>query len=214
MTLDVLTAILQGLPTTLALTFGGLAIGMVGGVPLMLARTYGPLPVRLAARAVIELLRGIPPIVWLFIIAFGLGTSIIRLDPLAAAIIGLGAISCAYMAEIYRGGIAAVHVGQWEASSALGMGRVDTMSRVVGPQVVRVSVPAAATYGIGLLKDSSVAFTIGVSELTFFATQQSRLVTDGIGPFVVVAAVYVVLTVLAAWGARSLDATLRKRVSR
>lgn len=214
MSVDILLTILRGLPYTLLITITAMAIGMVGGIPLVIARRSRWWAVRVVARYVIELLRGIPPIVWLFIIYFGLGTSIPSLSPLAASMIGLGAISCGYLAEIYRGGLAAVHVGQWEASLGLGMSMPDTVIRVVGPQVFRVSVPAAATYAIGLLKDSSVAYTIGVTELVYWANDQSRLTADAIGPFVLVAAVYIVMTVPCAWGARVLDARLRRRVAR
>lgn len=211
---EVLEAILRGVPMTLLLTGGGLAIGSVGGIPLMIARVSRFWVLRVLARAFIEFFRGIPPIVWMFFIAFGVGGSLFPIDSLAAAIVALGVISSAYMAEIYRGGLLAVHAGQFEASHALGMGRVDTMVRVVGPQVVRVSVPAAATYGIGLLKDSSVAYTIGVSEMTYFASQETRLSGDVFGPFLTVAAVYILLSLIAAWAARHLDFTLRRRVAR
>lgn len=213
MTEEILETILRGLPMTLLLTGGGLAIGCVGGIPLMLARVSRFLVLRVLARAIIELFRGVPPIVWMFFIAFGMGSSL-TIDTLTAAVIALGVISSAYMAEIYRGGLLAVHRGQFEASHALGMSRVDTMARVVGPQVVRVSVPAAATFGIGLLKDSSVASTIGVSEMTFLASQETRLSGDVFGPFLTVAAVYILLSLVAAWASRSLDSALRRRVAR
>ncbi|MGW0707049.1 amino acid ABC transporter permease [Streptomyces sp. NPDC002643] len=214
MNLDVLLTILQGAPVTLMLTAAAMGIGIVGGIPLALARRSGRLPVRFAARCVIELLRGIPPIVWLFVIIYGLGPSMPQIDPMTGAVVGLGVVSAAYMAEIYRGGVAAVHQGQWEASAALGMSGGDTLTRIVGPQVVRVSIPAAATYAIGLIKDSSVVFTIGVTELMYWANDQSRSTTDAIGPFLLVGAVYITMSVLCAWGARSLDAHLRKRVAR
>jgi polar amino acid transport system permease protein len=163
---------------------------------------------------IIEVLRGIPPIVWLFIIFFGLAPVGIRLSPVTAGILGMGFISAAYLAEIYRGGLAAVNRGQYEASMALGMSSPDMMSRIVGPQVVRVSVPAVATYGIGLLKDTSIAFTIGVNEMLYFANAESRAEADAIGPFLTAGAVYVVLSVISAWGSRSLDARLQRRVAR
>ncbi|WP_109474582.1 amino acid ABC transporter permease [Ornithinimicrobium cavernae] len=214
MTPEVLLSILQGLPTTLVLTAGALALGALGGIPLVLLRRSPVALIRLPVRLLIEVLRGIPPIVWLFLIFFGLPSLGVRLGPLTAGILGMGAISAAYLAEIYRGGLAAVNQGQYEASMALGMSTPDMMSRIVGPQVVRVSVPAVATYGIGLLKDSSIAFTIGVNEMLYFASSESRATTDAIGPFLTVAAVYILLSVLSAWGARTLNARLRRRVAR
>lgn len=210
---NTLGAILQGIPATVAVTVAALALGAAGGLPLVLARTSPYKVIRVPARTLIELLRGIPPIVWLFIIYFGLA-EIVMLDAITSAVVGLGIVSCAYMAEIYRGSLTAVHRGQWDASNALGMSRATTLVRVIAPQVARVSVPAAATYAIGLLKDSSVAYTIGVADIVYFANSESRLTSDAIGPFLLAAGVYVALTIPCAWGARRLDHSLRRRVAR
>jgi polar amino acid transport system permease protein len=94
------------------------------------------------------------------------------------------------------------------------MSNTSVLAMIIGPQVVRVAVPSAATYAIGLLKDSSVAYTIGVTEVMFYANEQARSTSDAILPFALAALVYIVMTVPCAWGARSLDAGLRKRVSR
>ena len=206
--------LLQGVQWTLVLTAGGVLIGAVLGVPLVLMRRSRTAWMRIPARAVIELTRGIPPIVWLFLIYFGLGTSFPQIDSLSAALLGFGVISAGYMAEIYRGGWFAVGPGQDEAASALGMTRTRTLLDVVGPQIFRVSLPAAATYAIGLLKDSSVAFTIGVTDIMYFANMESRATADALTPFLLAALVYVALTVPCAWASRVLDARLRKAVSR
>ena len=212
--MDTFLIILQGVPMTIGLTVAALAIGAFGGIPLALGRRSNIPGIRFIAVSLIEVLRGIPPIVWLFIIYFGLGTALPMLDPLTSAIIGLGLISCAYMAEIYRGGLSAITRGQWEAGEALGMGRQSVLTFIIGPQVFRVSVPAAASYAIGLIKDSSVAYTIGVSEIVYFANDQSRQSSDALGPFFLAALVYVIMTIPCAWATRALDARLRKRVAR
>jgi polar amino acid transport system permease protein len=212
--MDTFLIILQGVPMTIGLTLAARAIGALGGIPLALGRRSNLPGVRFISVSLIEILRGIPPIVWLFIIYFGLGTALPTLDPLTSAIIGLGLISCAYMAEIYRGGLSAITRGQWEAGEALGMGRQSVLTFIIGPQVFRVSVPAAASYAIGLLKDSSVAYTIGVSEIVYFANDQSRQSSDALGPFFLAALVYVLMTIPCAWATRALDARLRMRVAR
>lgn len=212
--MDTFLIILQGVPMTIGLTVAALAIGALGGIPLALGRRSNIPGIRFIAVSLIEVLRGIPPIVWLFIIYFGLGTALPMLDPLTSAIVGLGLISCAYMAEIYRGGLSAITRGQWEAGEALGMGRQSVLTFIIGPQVFRVSVPAAASYAIGLIKDSSVAYTIGVSEIVYFANDQSRQSSDALGPFFLAALVYVIMTIPCAWATRALDARLRKRVAR
>ena len=212
--MDVLLNVLRGVPVTIGITVLAFLIGAVGGVPLALMRRSRILPLSWLAVAIIELLRGIPPVVWLFIIYFGLGTGIPAMTSFTAAVIGLGIVSAAYMAEIYRGGLRSIHHGQWEAAEVLGMRHSAVLADVIGPQVFRVSIPAAATYGIGLLKDSSVAYVIGVTEIVFYASEQSRQNVDAIGPFLIAAAVYVLMTIPTAWATRSLDAAMRKRVAK
>ncbi|HVK25386.1 MAG TPA: amino acid ABC transporter permease [Actinokineospora sp.] len=211
--MDALTTILNGVPATLGLTLAALALGAALGVPLVVLRRSGNRLVAGFARLFIELLRGIPPIVWLFIIYFGVGTTV-KLSSWTAATVGLGLISAAYMAEIYRGGLNAMHAGQWDAAHALGLSRTAIITRVIGPQLVRVSIPASASFAIGLLKDSSVAYTIGIPEITSAAREVSQNSVDAMVPFLLAAGVYVAITIPCAWAARRLDTVLRSRVAR
>jgi polar amino acid transport system permease protein len=212
--MDVVEAVLLGVPVTLLVTVLAFALGAVLAVPLAAARRSRVAPVRWLGRVVVDVVRGVPPVVWLFLIFFGLGRDLIRLEPIEAGIIGLGVISAGYLAEIYRSGLSAVHRGQWEAASALGMGRTDLMVRVVAPQAFRVSLPAATTYAISLLKDSTIVSAIGVTEILFRATQSARSMGAGLTPFFVAAAVYILLSAPLAWLSRGLDARLRARVAR
>jgi polar amino acid transport system permease protein len=212
--MDHLEAVLLGVPVTVLVTVLAFALGAVLAVPLAAARRSSTAPVRWLGRAVIDVLRGVPPVVWLFIIFFGLGNEVLRLEPMQAGVIGLGLISAGYLAEIYRGGLSAVHKGQWEAAAALGMDRRDVMARIVGPQAFRVALPAATTYAIGLLKDSSIVYTIGVTEVLFRATQSARSTGSGLTPFFIAAGVYILLSAPLAWLSRRLDARLRARVAR
>lgn len=214
---DVWLEVARGIPQTLQLTILGFGIGAVLGIPVMLMRNSRVFPVRWIARAFIELFRGVPPLVWLFLVFAGipeLDPNLIRvLTPTVAAVIGLGLISSAYMAEIYRGCLSAINAGQWEASASLGMSRLDTATRVIGPQVLRISIPASATYAIGLLKDSSIAYTIGALEITWHAWSQQQQLSS-VTPFFIAAVYYIAITFPAAWLARTVDARLRRRVAR
>ncbi|WOC14663.1 amino acid ABC transporter permease [Pseudochrobactrum sp. MP213Fo] len=205
--------IIKGLPWTIALTIIALAIGLVLGVPLMLARISKHFWLRLLAACVITFVRSIPPIVWLFVIFFGLGSGYFRIAPFPAAAIGLGLIAAAYMAEIYRGALLSIHRGQWEGAAALGIHPVRMWIDVIIPQLFRVALPAMATYAIGLLKDSAIASTIGVTELTFYANQSSMATYRGLEVFSFVALLYIALSLPVAWMSRSIDARMRKKVS-
>ena len=199
---------------TLLITVAAVAIGAVLGLPLVVGLRSKQFLVRLFCRGLVDLIRGIPAIVWLFIIYFGVSIGAFQFDSTVAAILGLGLISAAYFAEIYRGGISAVDMGQWEAGNALGVNRWITFSHIIGPQAFRVSVPSMTSYAISLLKDSSIASTIGVTEIVFYTTQDARSNAGGLTVYLLAAGIYLALSVPLALLARRLDASLRKKVSR
>jgi His/Glu/Gln/Arg/opine family amino acid ABC transporter permease subunit len=201
--MSVFLAILSALPTTLLVTAASFVIGALLALPLVLGRRSRFAAFRLISKGVIDVLRGIPPIVFVFILFFGVGADLIRWDPLAAAIVGLGLISAGHLAEAYRGGILAVHGGQFEAAAALGLSGTTTAVSVIGPQAVRTAIPAMVTWLISLLKDSAVVSAIGVTEMLFVTQQIARTTGDGIVPFIIAAAIYIAvgvpLAVLARW---------------
>jgi polar amino acid transport system substrate-binding protein len=134
------------------------------GLVLALARTEGRLWGRLAT-IYIELVRGTPILLQLYLLYFGLAP-FVSLSPWTAAVLGLGLNYAAYEAEIYRGAIQAVPRGQWEAASALGMSRPLTYRRIILPQALRVALPGMVNDFISLLKDSSLVSVLTVVELT------------------------------------------------
>ena len=115
-------AVLAALPLTLIVTAGAFGIGMIGGIPLMLGLQSRIGVVRGAARLLVDIIRGIPTIVWLFLLYFGVSFGGMRLESLPAAVIGLGVISSAYLAEIYRGSFQIVPRGQSEAPARWALG--------------------------------------------------------------------------------------------
>jgi polar amino acid transport system permease protein len=175
--------ILRGIVTTLELTVIAMAIGVLGGV-LMAVMRLSPNPLVSSASAIyIWLFRGTPVLVqllvWNFIAAvypeISFGLPFVHLDanslikPFTAAILALGLNEAAYMAEIVRAGILSVDEGQSEAAQALGMTRTQTMRRIVLPQAMRVIVPPTGNETISMLKTTSLASVIAVTELTYAA---------------------------------------------
>ena len=209
--IDLLVSLLKGIPATLMVTLGAFAIGAVAAVPLSLMRRSRSHLLRIPARIYIDVVRGIPPIVWLFIIFFGLGNGVIVLSSLQAAILGMGLVSTAYLAEIYRGGFLALSSGQQEASMALGMTRIDALRYVLAPQVLRVCLPPMATFLVGLLKATTVASTIGVRDVMMYASQQAQGGSGNFTPFILAALLYILLSIPVAVMARVLDERLRAR---
>lgn len=204
--------ILSGIGYTILITVASLVIGAIVGLPFAAARRSRFAPLRFIAGGYIDIARGIPPITWIFLIYFGLPQYEIYLEPIAAAIFGLSLISSAYMAEIYRAGILSVPSGQWEAAHALGMSARTRTAKIVAPQTYRVVFTASAVYAIGLLKDSALASTIGVQELTYNANEAARETHNGLLAFAVAGLVYVVLSIPCAIAARRVDRVLSAKL--
>jgi len=206
--------LISGLPWTLAVTAGAFAMGALLGLPVMLAEESTCAPLRLIARAYVNLVRAVPPIVWLFIVYFGVGSELLRLTPFGAALIGLGLISSAHLAEIYRGGMISIGKGQREAAAALNLGPVYSFIDIMAPQAIRVALPPSAGYAIGLLKDSAISSAIGVPELTERANEVAQATLSGLPVYVTLAAIYILMSLPIAWLARTVDTQLRAKVAR
>ena len=161
-----LPTLLRGAGVTVMLSVASMALAITLGAGLAVMRLYGPPPLRSAAIAYIEVYRGTPLLIQLFILYYGLPNVGIVLSPLVAAVIGLGMNYAAYEAEVYRAGIEAVPRGQAEAALSLGMTRSLALGRIVFPQAFRISLPAATNDFIALFKDSSIVSVIAMVELT------------------------------------------------
>ncbi|HEX4764863.1 MAG TPA: amino acid ABC transporter permease [Lichenihabitans sp.] len=174
--------ILHGLWLTLQITICAMAIGIAGGVVLALMRLSASGFLRALSFGYIWFFRGTPVLVQLLFwfniqalypnigLPFGPGLDVNALiTPLVAAIFGLGLNEAAYMAEITRAGITSIDSGQAEAAKALGMTRAETLRRIVLPQAMRVIIPPTANETISLLKTSSIASVIAVTELLYSA---------------------------------------------
>jgi len=156
---------LRGAGFTLLISTLAMSLAVAGGLALSLTRQYGHPLLRAAAGLYVELFRGTPLLLQLYLIYYGLAAWL-SLPALAAAVLGLGLNYAAYEAELYRAGLGAVPAGQSEAALALGMSRRLTLRRVLLPQALRVALPGMANDFIALLKDSSLVSVITVVELT------------------------------------------------
>jgi polar amino acid transport system permease protein len=206
--------LLTGLPWTLALMSATFAIGALLGLPLMLARRSRFLPLRLAVVVLFAIVRAVPPLVWVFMTFFGIGFQLISMTPFVACLVTFGLIAAINMAEIYRGGMLAIHFGQLEAAKALNLSRWHTFLDVVAPQMFRVALPSSATYAIGLFKESAIASTIGVQELAYQANYLAQTTFRGLEVFGMVGLVYILISLPIAWFSRSVDRRIRARVAR
>jgi polar amino acid transport system permease protein len=161
-----LPVLLKGLAVTLELTVCALALSLALGMVWVVMGRARLAPWRWIARTVITVVRGIPIIVQLFFIYFVLPDWGLDLPPFMAGVIGLGLAYSVYQAENIRGGIGAVDKGLIEAGDALGMNRFTLWRRVILPLGLRHALPAMGNSMVMLLKDTSIASTITIAELT------------------------------------------------
>jgi polar amino acid transport system permease protein/cystine transport system permease protein len=206
----VIDALLLGTEMTVIVTCGGLAVAVLMGIVGALLRVARMASIRLIGTIYVDVFRSVPVLTQLFIVYFGLAELGIRLDPVPAAIIGFGINGGAYLTEVFRAGIEAVHRGQNEAALAIGMTRVQAMWVIVMPQALRVVLPPLGNFAIGLLKDTSVASSVAAPELSFRAhmlVDQTYLSTQ---IYLTVAALYLSMSLPLAYVVRVLERRLAR----
>ncbi len=155
----------RGALMTLFLSTTAMVLAVVLGLTLALIRTYGGRTARTLATAYVEVYRGTPVLLQLYLLYYGL-SPILKMNAVTAAIVGLGMNYAAYEAETYRAGIAGVAKGQMEAALSLGMSRALAIRRVLLPQAFKNALPNVTSDYIALMKDSSLVSVITVVELT------------------------------------------------
>jgi len=188
--------LLKGAGITLLLTAEGLAAGFVLGLATTLARTYGNKFWKGLAVVYIELFRGTPLLVQLFLVYYGLPGLGITLTREWSAFLALGLNSGAYQAEYLRGSILAIGEGQMMAGRAIGMSKWQAVFNVILPQALRLAIPAWANEPVSLLKSTAVVFLIAVPELMAKAKAIAAKTYDPIGSYIAVALVYLAMVYL------------------
>ena len=203
-----LPLLLQGALVTLEISALSMAIAIGLGLFLAVLRVFGPGVVAWPVIGFIEVIRGTPLLIQLFIIFYGLPAIGIRFSPLWAAVIGLGINYAAYEAENYRAGIQSIPRGQLDAALALGLSRIQTIRKIVLPQAVRLVIPPVTNDFIALLKDSSLVSVITMVELTKMYGQLAATNYDYIGIGLLTAGIYFVLGLPIARLSRLLESRL------
>ncbi len=182
-----------GLWNTLYISFVSILIAIVIGIVTGLCRISTNLALKKLAITYIELIRGTPLLVQIFIFYFFIGT-VFKLDMVTSGIAALSIFAGAYIAEIVRAGIQSIPKGQMEASRSLGMNYFQSMRYVILPQALKRTLPPMAGQFISLIKDSSLVSVISITDLTKAGRE---IVSSTFSPFevwFVVALMYLVLT--------------------
>lgn len=192
-----LPILLKGALVTIELTLAGLALGLVIAVPVSFFQVYGARVPRLVCSTYEKTFRSVPLLVLLMLIFYGLPEVGVRLDPFFACVLGLGLRSSAYQSQIFRGAILSVGKGQTVAALSIGMTRFQTFRYIVFPQALRFSIAPWTNELTIVLKDSSMAYALGVVELL---RQGSYIIARTYEPmviFLLCAGIYLALTIFA-----------------
>ena len=200
---------IQGWVTTLGLSLaalvGSVVIGMVAAMMLQSRLEF----VQALARVYVELVRGTPLLVQL-LIGFYVVASAVGLDNrFVVGVLSLSLFSGAYMAEIFRGGLAAIPQTQRDAARAIGLSQWQSMRLVILPQALRLVLPPIAGQLVSLIKDSSLLSVIAISEFTLNAQEVNSFTYSALESYLPLAAGYLMLTLPLSWLARLLESRFR-----
>lgn len=190
---NILPTLLKGSLVSIELTILAISIGLLLGIPLSLGRVYGNRFIYACTTIYVEAFRGTPVLTQLFILYFGLPSIGIMFPPFTAAVIGLGLNSAAYQAEYFRGAIQAIKGGQMLAARSIGMNTIKSIRYIVLPQMFRLVIPSWSNELILLLKASSIAYMIQVSELVSVGRQIASQNFRTFEVFLVIAFIYFVI---------------------
>ena len=202
---EYLPSLLSAAVTTLVLSCLSMALAVGLGAVIATGRVYGNRLLRALFTAYVEVTRGTPILLQLFVIYYGLA-SVVRLPAFVAALIGLGLNYAAYESEIYRGALEAVPRGQLEAARVLGLSDWQTLRLVRAPQAFRFALAPTTNDFVAMLKDSSLVSVLTVMELT----KQTQIFATNLGSWVLpgalCAALYLAMSLPLAQVARRLEA--------
>jgi len=230
--------LLQGLMTTIKLSFWSLLLALPLGLTVGLLRTSAHLFNRLVGSTYVTLLRNLPPLVLIFIFYFFISDQLLpllqigelistspvwlqqftplvlaspdHLEAFIAAILTLALFESAYIAEIVRAGINGIDSGQWEAARALGMRRWLTLYHVVLPQAFQRMIPPLAGQAISTIKDSAIVSVISIQELTFQGMELMAATYLTFEVWITITALYFLLTYSCSWLAGRLELRLQR----
>ena len=213
--------LLHGLATTLRLAVWATVLATIIGLIMGYWRTCNNLTLRIISRCFVELIRNIPPVVFIFIFYFFISSQLFPavgledinrehglvnnavfrflfgepalLTNFLAGMLCLAIFEAAYITEIVRAGIQSLPSGQWEAAKAIGLSRTNTLRDIILPQAIRKILPPLAGQFITLIKDSAIVSLISIQELTFLATEVASSTTKVFETWILVAGMYFIL---------------------
>lgn len=215
--LGLVPVLLGYVPLTLGMALASMAFALVLAALLAVERVIRVPVLDQAVMLFISFFRGTPLLVQLFLFYYGLPqlvSFLTQINGVTAAIMGLTLHFAAYMAESIRAAIIGVDRSQWEASMAVGMTRAQMLRRIVLPQASRVAAPTLVNYFIDMIKSTSLAFTLGVTELMGATQKEAAGSFLYFESFIVVAVIYWIIVEMLSYGQRLLESRMEEAYSR
>jgi len=206
---EILRFVLPAVPATLQVTLVSFALALVLGTGLGILRISRRPPWTWLGRIWVDGIRGVPLLVLIFFIYFGLGR-LLHLPQFLAGVLAIGLCYSAFVGETIRAGIQAVPRGQWEAARSLGLSHGRTLRHVILPQATRIVIPPIVNDFIACLKDSSLVSIVGLRELTRAGREYSSSTFLDFQTWLVVGLLYLVMTLALSRLSTLLEARLRR----
>lgn len=194
--------------TTLEISLLALLAGLMLGIVICIAKVGTIKIFKLLATVYVEIIRNTPILVQILIIYFALPEIGIKFSPFMSAIIALSLNSAAYVSEIFRAGINSIDKGQMEAGRSLGLSYYQTMKLIILPQAFKNSLPALGNEFISLVKESSIVYFVGVTDIMFAANSIKNATYETFGPYLVAALIYFVITSVLSYAVKGVEKKL------
>ncbi|BDX21331.1 polar amino acid ABC transporter ATP-binding protein [Polynucleobacter sp. TUM22923] len=203
--LDILVQLAQGLSYTVIVTLVCSATGFFVGLTLASLRRLGLLWVQLLIDIYTYVFRGVPVLVLLFMVYFGLPSVGLKVHPLMAMALSLGLVASAYLAEVFRGAFNSIDASEVLAAQAMGMSRLQILRYIELPQMLRFSLPGMVNEFTSVLKYSPFAYTVGIPEITKQAMTLTATTLRGIEVYFAVGVLYFLIYRVCLLGVQSLN---------
>jgi polar amino acid transport system permease protein len=201
--------LLKAVPTTLMLSLGALAGGVVAGLIVAILRIVPSRPLRWLAVSYIELFQGTPLLMQLFVVYYGLAVIFnVQIGAWPAVLIAFTLYSAAFLGETWRGAIEAIPKPQWEAAACLSLSFPKQLWYVILPQAARISIPPTVGSAVQLIKNTSIAAIIGFIELTRAGQLMTNMTFKPMIVYPVVAGLYFLLC----WPLSVISQSLERRI--
>jgi His/Glu/Gln/Arg/opine family amino acid ABC transporter permease subunit len=210
--LDEFPGIWKGVGVTIGLFAWSLFYGTIGGLVLALMRLSRFATLRALSAGITWVGRGIPPLILLFFAFFVAPELGLTLERFPSAVLGLALWTAVYEGEVIRSGILGVDRGQWEAAEALGMTNRHYMRRIILPQGFRIMIPPYIGNAMTLLKQTSIASIVTITEITLLANRVISFKFKALEPLITIAFIYLALNTVLQLAQQGLERAFRLRV--